>query len=606
MKYLLRTKYILIVAVSIVLFYACANHGQGPAGGPKDTTPPSVMKSIPSNNALNTKKGKVEIIFNENINVLKAAENVIISPPQRIAPEIKSYGKTVVVQLNDTLMPNTTYSINFGDAIVDNTENNPIKNYYFSFATGNEIDTLQIAGTLMDAQNLNPVPGVTIGIYSDLSDTVFMKKPFQRITRTDDKGYFMIPNVHEGRYKVYALADVNRDNFYQPGEALAFNDSVFKTSFEHYMRSDTLWIDSVTVDTVRIVPAVRYFPDNVALRYFKDETTRQYLVKSERSVANKISLYFNTKSDKLPKIKPLNITDWDNNVLIQKNQRLDSLTYWFKDSTLIKKDTINLEVRYFKSDSAFQLKPQTDTISFIMRKPKGNVPPKPSSKSKSDFLTMTTNISPQFDVYNPIKLTFDVPIKSFDTTKVHFFQVKDTIEIPLKFHLQKLDSIGFNYAIYHKWIPETSYRLKIDSAAIFSLYNKYNDKFKNELKVKSLDEYAALKLKLAKYNPKAVFQVLNKNDEVVKSAPAQPNGTSIQYLSPGDYFLRVFIDSNQDGLWTSGSYLKKQQPEEVYYYPKKLSLIKNWEFEETWDYLSTPLSQQKPKELIKSPTTQKN
>ena len=590
---------LLLTAIAVITLHACANRGQGPEGGPKDETPPSVVKSMPSNKALNIKKGKVEITFDENINVLKASENVIISPPQREMPDIKSYGKTVTVQLNDTLLPNTTYSINFGDAIVDNNESNPLKNYFFAFSTGSEIDTMQIAGTLVDAKNLNPVQGVTVGIHSDLSDTVFMKRPFLRISRTDDRGRFTVPNVRNGMYRVYALTDGNRDNFYQPGEALAFTPSVFTTSLENYMRSDTIWKDSLTVDTIMTVPAIRYLPDDVVLRYFKDETTRQYLVKSERTVPHRISMFFNTAADKLPEIKPINVTDWENKILLQKNERLDSLTYWFTDSTLIKNDTITLEVKYMKSDSAFRLKPQTDTINFIMKKLKGRAVPKTTAKAKKDFLTFNANLSPQFDVYNPIMLNFEVPLKSIDTTKIHFFQVKDTIQTPLKFRLEKSDSIGMKYVIRHKWIPETNYRLTIDSAALFSIYNQYNDKYKGDMSVKSLDEYSAIKLQLATFEPTAVLQVLDKNDQVVRTAPAQPKGTLIEYLTPGEYFIRMFLDRNGDGKWTTGSYLLSRQPEEVYYYPKKLKLIKNWEFEETWDYNALPLLKQKPEELIK-------
>ena len=157
------------------------------------------------------------------------------------------------------------------------------------------------------------------------------------------------------------------------------------------------------------------------------------------------------------------------------------------------------------------------------------------------------------------------------------------------------------YVIRHKWIPETNYRLTIDSAALFSIYNQYNDKYKGDLSVKSLDEYSAIKLQLAAFEPTAVLQVLDKNDQVVRTAPAQPKGTLIEYLTPGDYFIRMFLDRNGDGKWTTGSYLLSRQPEEVYYYPKKLKLIKNWEFEETWDYNAIPLLKQKPDELIKKP-----
>ena len=606
MKTIIQLKYLFFAVIIVFGFYACANRAQGPEGGPKDVTPPSVIKSFPTNKAVNVNREKVEIIFDENVNLQKISENVIISPPQINAPDVKSYGKSVTVKLNDTLQANTTYSINFGDAIVDNNENNVLKNYVFSFATGNEIDTLQIAGTLINAENLNPIKGVTVGIYTDLSDTAFTSKPFMRITRTDENGHFAVPNVHAGRYKVYALSDVDRNNYYQPGEDLAFNDSVYTPSFSFYQKQDTVWKDTVTIDTIKTVQATKFLPDNILLRHFKEINKRQYLLKSERTEANHFSLFFNAPNSDLPKIEPLNV-NFENKILLQKNQNLDSLTYWLTDSSLIKKDTILLKITYLKSDSLLQLKPQTDTLTLSMKKDRGKISTKTvSTKAKKEFLPIRANLTSKFEVYNPVILSFDTPLKTWDTSKIHLSQLKDTVLIPLKFSLEKIDSIGLSFLIRQKWIPETTYQLQIDSAAFYNVYNLHNDKFKNELKIKSLDDYSGMKLFLEKFDSTAVFQIINTKDEVVKTAPAKKNGTIIQYLTPGDYYIRMFLDKNLNGSWTTGSYAEKRQPEEVFYYPKKLTLIKNWEFEETWNPFKTPLLQQKPKELKPKTESQNN
>lgn len=178
MKNFFQFKNITISLTLLLVFYACANRGQGPQGGAKDEVPPRFVKSTPREKSVNVKDGKIEIEFDENVNLKDISKNVIISPPQRINPEITSYGRKVNVRFDDSLQSNTTYSIDFGNAIVDNNEGNILKNYVFSFATGNEIDTMQIAGTLLNAEDLNPLQGITVGIHNDLSDSAFLKNRF--------------------------------------------------------------------------------------------------------------------------------------------------------------------------------------------------------------------------------------------------------------------------------------------------------------------------------------------------------------------------------------------------------------------------------------------
>ena len=598
MKNFFQLKYIFGILISVLVLYSCANRGQGPQGGPKDEVPPRVVRASPADKSVNVSRSRVEIEFDENVNLKDIAKNVIISPPQRTNPEIRAYGKKVVVNFNDSLQENTTYSINFGDAVVDNNEGNILKDFVFSFATGSEIDTLQISGTLINAENLNPMKGILVGIHSDLTDSIFAERPFDRVTRSGDNGRFTVYNVKENRYRVYALNDLNRDNFYQKGEGAGFIDTVFTTGIEEYMRQDTVWKDSLTVDTIHSVISIRYLPNDVVLKYFVDDTKRQYLAKSERTEPHKLALYFNTLNEQLPEIRPLNV-DWQNRTLLQQNVRLDTLTYWLTDSTLINKDTITLEVKYLKTDSVFKLQPETDTIHFFQRRA-ARAQPTTGSRKKLEFLPLTTNLSSRFEVYNPVTISFNTPIKSYDISKIHLSQLVDTVLVPVNYDLLKKDSVGMNFVINHKWIPETTYQLLVDSAAFFSIYDQHNDNLKNELKIKSLDDYSSLKLFLDKHDSTAVFQVVDKNDKVVRSAPAQPGGTHVEYLEPGEYYVRMYLDRNGNGKWDTGSVLEKRQPEEVFYYSKKLTLIKNWEFEETWDYTAVPLLEQKPADLKKT------
>jgi len=588
-----------IVTIVGIVVYACANKAQGPTGGPKDETPPRVMKSTPLNGELNFKKKEIQIIFDENVTVEKPNETIIISPPQAKQPDVKGNAKVVSVIFEDDLKDTTTYTINFGNSIVDLNEKNPLVNYRFAFSTGNEIDTLQISGTLINADDLNPVSGVIVGIYAEDNDSVFFKKPFLRIGKTDENGRFTVDNCKPGKYRIYALGDVSKDYFYQPGENVAFIDSLVSPYAIREEKQDTLWKDTVTIDTIQTITVTRFLPDNLLFKYFKENKKRQYFVKSERKKSQSFTLFFNTTAAQLPEIKPLNF-EWTNKVLIQKNATLDTLTYWLKDSSVFKIDTLTMILTYQKTDSIFQLVPQTDTINVFMRKAAVN--PKAKSKKAAteiEFYKLNTNASSSFDLYNPLLITFDAPLDSVDLTKIKLQQKIDSTfkELPLKW--RQVDSTRMLFAVDYKWEPEKLYEFHVDSAAIKSIYNLRNNKLKADLKIKSLDEYAALKILPAVYDSLIVYQLLDTKDNVLATKKSQSKGTLFEYLKPGDYYLRAFIDKNRNELWDTGDITTRKQPEEMYYYPKKFSLRANWEFEETWDIKAVPLLEQKPAELKK-------
>lgn len=603
----IRIKYIVGLITICVAMYSCANKAQGPTGGPKDETPPVVTRSNPVNGALSFNKKLIQLYFDENITVEKPGELIVISPPQKTPPEIKGNAKLVSVQFEDDLKDSTTYTINFGNSIVDLNEKNPLKNFRFSFSTGSTIDTLQISGNIVNAEDLNPVSGVIVGIYAEDADSVFFKKPFLRIAKTDENGRFVIDNCKPGRYRVYALGDTSNDYYYQPGESTAFLDSLVNPTTVLAEMHDTIWKDSTTIDSVRTYMGTRFLPDNLILSYFKDSKKRQYFIKPERKQANMFSLYFNTKSDSLPIVKPLNFS-WENKVLLQKNATLDTLNYWLLDSTLINKDTLTMELTYKKTDSLFRFVSQTDTIHAIARRAqKPNVKPKKNQVPLPVYLNITSNASgASFDIYNPLLIRFDAPVDSINLTGFYLEQKVDTIYKALKLNWSAVDSTKMAYKVLHKWEPETSYSFRIDSAAVKSVYGIRNNSFKADFKIKSLDEYSSIKIQLADFNPKVVFQVLSTSDQVIASKKAQPKGTLIEYLKPGDLYIRAYIDENQNGVWDTGDINSRRQPEPVFYYPKKLTLKANWEFEETWNLNEKALLEQKPVELKKDAGKKKN
>ena len=591
-----------IIIITGVILYSCANKAQGPTGGLKDETPPKVTRSIPRNGALNFKKKEIQIVFDENISVLKAVENVIISPPQSMQPDVKGNGKVVSVTFLENLVDSTTYTINFGDAIVDLNENNPLKDYRFSFSTGNEIDTLQISGTLINAEDLNPVSGVIVGIYREDDDTVFCVKPFLRIGKTNENGRFTIDNVKAGKYKVFALGDINQDYVYQAGENLAMIDSMVTPTFRIEEMKDTVWKDSITVDSVRTYNGTRFLPDNLVLRYFKESKKRQSLVKNERKIPQAFSLFFNTTLTNLPEIDPVNF-DWDGKYILQKNLTLDSLTYWITDSVIFNIDTLEMIVKYNLSDANTPVKIKSDTINAVMKRPRVNTRAKKTPNSQAvteaNIYKFTSNLSATFDIYKDINLFFETPLDSMDLTKIKLSQKVDSLLKPLKFKWKQIDSTRMAFSIDYKWEAEKMYDISIDSAAFYSIYNKCSQKFSNQFKIRSMDEYSSMKVLLAEFDSTAIIQVLDTKDLVLASKPAARKGVLFEYLKPGDYYLRLYLDKNKNGKWDTGDFLTLTQPEEVYYYSKKLSLRANWEFEETMNFKVTPLLEQKPTELKK-------
>ena len=377
-KWLLYARNFILTAFAAAFILSCANIAR-PTGGPIDTTPPVFVKSNPKPNQLNFNKNKIEIEFDEIIQVDKPTEKVIVSPAQKNMPQIQTSGRKVIVELQDSLIPNTTYTIDFSDAISDNNERNPLYNFSFSFATGNSIDTLQIGGVLLNAENLEPVTGMLVGLHSNLNDSAFTKTPMQRIAKSDAYGRFSIKNIGAGTYRIYGLNDANRDyKFDNPSEDIAFMDSTVTPTVEMVMHADTIWADSMTIDTIKMVTLPHFYPNNIILKVFNEQFKSRYLEKFERTNRNRFSLIFSAPDDSLPVLTPLNFQqeDW---AIVEKNQTNDTLLYWIKDSLIYNMDTLLLTADYKRTDSLRQLTPFKDTLNLVFRERK-----KPVRKSKKD------------------------------------------------------------------------------------------------------------------------------------------------------------------------------------------------------------------------------
>ena len=622
----IRYIYILIGVVLGLLCVSCANRGTGPQGGPRDTIPPMVVKESPMNGSLNFDAKRIEIHFDEYIQLDNVQKNVLISPPQQTPPEVKAIGKNVSVVFNEPLQDSTTYTIGFGAAICDYNEKTPLHDYVYSFSTGDVIDSLSVSGRVYDAANLNPISDVLVGIHTNHADSALGTIPFARIARANEEGYFTIHNMRSGIYRLYALNDISRDYLYQPGEALAFADSLVRPYTELREVSDTIWRDTLgidpatkdtlftrQIDSVVIAEQIFYLPDTLVLWYFTENKQRHYFKGVYREEQHAFTLIFSAPQDSLPTIRALRPSevdslandsswvDWMDYALLQSNATYDTMTYWLTDSLAIKQDSIYMEMRYMISDSVYNLIPQTDTVLAVYRRPRmsekawENV----QRQKRERKLEMKSNASSKFEIYDTLHIQSPFPLDSLKTELLHLVHVEeDTIVTPIPFVIHACDSLKQRIQLVANLEPAESYMLTIDSAALYDIYGKCNDSTSYKLKLKSLDEYSSLRVKMTHFDARARMQLLNDKDQVLRELPAVEEGAHFDYLTPTTYYLRLYIDWNNDGEWTTGDWLQKRQPEPIYYFPSRLKLRANWDFEENFNHLAIPQVQSKPKALI--------
>ena len=599
---------VLPVLTLVAVIYSCASIGQ-PMGGDKDTTPPRFVGSTPVAGATNAKKNKISLVFDEFIKIEKATEKVVVSPPQIQQPEIKAAGKRIQVNLLDSLKENTTYTIDFSDAIVDNNEGNPLGNFAFTFSTGAQIDTMEVAGTLLDASNLEPIKGMLVGLHSNLNDSAFTKLPFDRVARTDSRGHFSIRGIAPGKYRIYGLMDADQNfTFNQKSEVIAFNDSLVIPTIEERVRMDTAWVDSLTYDTIIEKKYTHYLPDNLILRAFKELNNSQYMVKSERLVPQKFTLYFANKADTLPVLKGLNF-DEKEAFVIEKTQRNDTIHYWVKDSVLYKQDTLALSLTYLYTDTLNQLVPRTDTLRLVSKqKLVKEEPEKKKKKKKKDdeeeveptkFLSVKVDAPSSMDVFGNISLTFEEPVAFYDSSAIHLRQKVDTLWKDVTFAFEQ-DSINLKkFNLYYDWEPTTEYEFTVDSTAFHGIYGLFTDKIKQGFKVRSEDEYCTIHFNITGADPQAFVELLDGQDKVVRRRKVVDGFADFYFLNPGKYCARLINDRNGNGEWDTGNYEKGLQPEEVYYYPNMLDYKALWDSTQNWDIHATPLDKQKLDELKK-------
>ena len=529
----------IFVFIIILVSYQCAQRGN-PTGGPKDITAPELTRAEPPNMTTNFKGQKIRLYFNELVKLKDIQKQLIISPPLKNSPVLSPIGnanKYVEITIKDTLAPNTTYTLNFGQGIVDNNEENPKSFFTYVFSTGDYIDSLELKGVVKDAFNKKPDDFISVMLYkidTSYTDSTIYKRPPNYITNTLDSAIiFKLNNLKEGKYALFGVKDAANNNL--------FDQKTDKIAFV----KDTI---NLPTDSIYLLTLFKEIPDySVAVPTME--------------ASNKISFgYYGEGSD----ISINTLTEIPDTVktIITKERDKDTLNFWFTpyemDSLIFTLTNEKLKVR-----DTFKVKSRK--VAFDSLK-----------------ISMSQNGNIEFD--KPINLLSNTPLIRFDSTKIKLMD-KDSIEIGVNVKLDSLRNLlNFDFKID----PDQNYRMELIPGAVTDFFETTNDSVAFSFKTKSLADYGNLTLNLNSNSIvyPIIVQLTNEKGELQREIYAtEPQVYTFDNLNPGKYRARVIFDLNGNGKWDTGNLLKKIQPEKISYYPALIELRANWEKIETFNLI---------------------
>ncbi len=423
-----KTLFYIIIALFLIIA-GCAQVGTL-TGGDKDTDPPVLLKNKPKQYSLNFKGNKLTFKFDEYFVLTDLNSVFISSPPLSEKPEFKVKGKKFIVEFNEKLKDTTTYMFWFANAIQDNNEKNPYKDFKFVFSTGNKIDTMEISGVVKDAYTHKIDPDMYVMLYKDYNDsTPIVEKPYY-IAKTDTSGKFTIDYIKEGKYRIFVLKDLDVNLMFNlPNEKIAYLDSflvpkvITETKIDTFKAGSVLHIgsedaagDTLVNDTVITSYNYIYSPKDVILFSFEEDNNKQYIFDSKRAMKGKCKFDFNQKQDSII-VSPLNFDLSKEDYYTEKADTGRTLIYWIKNKELYEKDTLSFSVSYFNKDSVENLIKETDTIDFSFNIEKDTI-----QKSVA-----FEELKIEQDSFANYLLEANTPISKFDTSKIKLFEIFDTL-----------------------------------------------------------------------------------------------------------------------------------------------------------------------------------
>ena len=525
----------LFLSLLAAALWQCARRGN-PSGGPKDIAPPKLVKAEPENMTLNFKSDKIRLYFDEFVKLEDIQNQLIVSPPLKYIPEITPQGgasKFIEVKIKDTLKANTTYTINFGQSIVDNNEGNPNSFLTYVFSTGDYIDSLEVSGVVKDAFNRKADEFISVMLYeidSAYTDSTLYQKPPNYITNTlDSTVIFTLKNLKEGKYAMFAIKDESKNNI--------FDQNTDKIAF----LQDTI---SLPTDSTYLLTLFKEIPD--------------YTISVPSFVARNKIIFGYYGDGSTIEIEPLTVLPDSVKTTILKERGKDTLNFWFTPTNI---DSIVFTITNEKMKLI-------DTFTVKKR------------KVDFDSLSLTPNQRGSLSFNDPFYIAANTPLVQIDSSKVTLMN-KDSTAVDFTIILDSVaNKVDFDFTVE----PNENYMLDLMPGAITDFFGASNDSLSYRLSTKSLADYGNLSISLeGNVTYPLIVQLTDEKGAIEQEIIAKEAQVfEFNTIDPSNYLVRVIFDSNGNGKWDTGSYLKKIQAEKVSYYPGVIEIRANWEKIETF------------------------
>ncbi|MEN8201723.1 MAG: Ig-like domain-containing protein [Bacteroidota bacterium] len=584
--------------------WSCAQQGS-PTGGPRDEDPPVILESEPPNYSIRFEAKKVLITFDEYIVLDNVNQELIVSPPMEEKPEVKLRKRSLIIEFEEDLKANTTYTFNFGSAIKDLHEGNVLLNYEYVFSTGDVLDSLSVKGTLKYAHDLSvPEEPISILLYNDLRDSVPLTDIPLYVGRSDDSGVFSVNNLRADVYKVFALKDGNNNFLFDlPTEEIAFLDTslIVNAEFARLLLQSAGLIDSipavalVSPEDTLMNDSIPMAADSIAdtgpdlnsiyidLELFTEEADIQYISDYNRDDRRRLQVVFaRPLSDTfqyhtLPVDAPGTI-----DYLEYFSPERDSLTLWIRDSVHYKLDTLHLQLNFTAKDSSMRYVMQTDTLRFTYREKKTGNKRKTAKENQPEKLEIhTIRKGGSQELHRDLALNLNLPLQEISDSLIELYHNPDSVEVEVPFSTRR-DSLLPNRAwISSSWNSAAQYRLRILPGAITSIYPPAHDTIDVSFSTRDSEYYGQILLSMENVKTHTIIQLLSR-DKVLMERSVDADGMyTFSNLVPQEYTLKFIHDINGNGKWDTGNYLKKQQPEPVEMLPVDISVRSNWDHDVT-------------------------
>jgi len=568
-----------LTVLAMLFVLSCAKIS-APTGGPKDTDPPVILKSLPENGSVMFTGKSFTVTFNEYVVLDRITEKFMVSPPLATKPEVKLKGKSLIVNWEDDLADSTTYTFYFQDAIRDNNENNPINNYQYVFSTGPVLDSLSLTGDVFNASDLEIVEDITVIMYSNLSDTAPRTMLPAYISRPDPSGGFMISNIRPGSYRLFALKDLNGNTRYDlDDEIFAFCDSVIDITPENYFG---LVPDTVTYRPASATETTK--PDKFVfglhrLYAFQQAPKKQYLQFTERKSSWGIGFGLALPSDSGQVSVAISEAD-SASLYMEHNFERDTFMLWITNPDIYNRDLIDALITYPFTDSTGTIIPKTDTISFRYIKPAA---PR-GGAARMPGLPVITNISGRLKPGKVPSFRTVTPFAEPDTSLIRLTQTVDSVVKVLPYQFVRDTASSRLFFMNAALEPGGTYSLICRQGAFRDIFGMASDSAMYRIAVATGEDYGSIKVKLAGYEGRVIVQLTADKDRIISQTSLDsPGEVFFPLLDKGKYRLKVVYDLNSDGKWTTGDFGLGRMPEPVTYYPAELEVKINWALEQDWD-----------------------